>query len=151
MSRSAHREDRFGLQLADAGTQSHRQLDANWPATGQPTARSAVVISNANLRSGPGTNYPIVGRTKQGNSLDIRACNTDIGWCQLTGGQWIFAELIDLATVPAVALAANALQSGHDSGHPAAGRHPHGFRGADCHYDQDADCHQDTYRYVHGH
>lgn len=57
-----------------------------------PTANN-----NANLRGGPGTEYPIVGSTSTGQSLDIAARNGDGSWLQLDTGEWIAAFLVDNA------------------------------------------------------
>jgi len=52
---------------------------------------------NANLRAGPGTNYPRIGGVKAGTPLTIVARNPAGDWYQLEDGAWIFAELVDNA------------------------------------------------------
>lgn len=70
----------------------------------QPTlSPTPVARSNANLRSGPGLDYPIVGGVAAGTPLDIVA-RTDAGdWLLLADGAWISASLVD--NVPSVPIA----------------------------------------------
>jgi uncharacterized protein YgiM (DUF1202 family) len=49
---------------------------------------------NANLRSGPGTDYEIVGGVVAGDPLEVVARNEAGDWYQLADGVWIFAELV---------------------------------------------------------
>ena len=56
----------------------------------------ATATANANLRDGPGTTYAKVGGVKAGDTVLLAACNVDCTWYQLKGGQWIFAELVDV-------------------------------------------------------
>lgn len=55
----------------------------------------AVANSNANLRGGPGTGYPVVGGVKAGDALDVKARNQAGDWLQLASGAWIAAFLVD--------------------------------------------------------
>ena len=48
----------------------------------------------ANLRGGPGTNYPIVGQVKAGDRLSIIARNAAGDWYRLVDGAWIAAFLV---------------------------------------------------------
>ena len=61
--------------------------------------RAATVPKGANLRGGPGTNYPVVGGVKAGDALSIVARNTKGDWYQLANGAWIAASLV--ANAPA--------------------------------------------------
>lgn len=54
----------------------------------------ATAAGNANLRSGPGTNYPVVGSVSQGQALDVVARNPAGDWLQLGSNAWIFASLV---------------------------------------------------------
>ncbi len=65
---------------------------------------TAKVKRNANLRQGPGTNYPIVGGATAGQALEIVAKNQVGDWYQLADGNWIFAALVEGA--PEVAVSA---------------------------------------------
>ena len=56
-----------------------------------------IVSSNANLRSGPGTNFAKVGSVKAGDTVQIKRCNDGCTWYELQTGKWIFAELVDIA------------------------------------------------------
>lgn len=59
---------------------------------------------DANLRSGPGTTFDVVGGTVTGQALTIVARNEDGSWFLLDNGGWVAAFLIanapDAATVP---------------------------------------------------
>lgn len=61
-------------------------------ASGSPAANR-----NANLRGGPGTNYPVVGGVSAGDALDVVARNPAGDWLQLRNGNWIAAFLVDNA------------------------------------------------------
>jgi hypothetical protein len=69
-------------------------------------AAAATAKRNANLRQGPGTNFPIVGGVTAGQTLAIVAANPAGDWYQLADGRWIFAALVEGA--PAVAVSAEA-------------------------------------------
>jgi hypothetical protein len=49
---------------------------------------------NANLRSGPGTTFNIVGQTQPGQALIIIARSADNGWFLLDTGSWISVPLV---------------------------------------------------------
>jgi hypothetical protein len=76
-------------------------------ATPKPTATPGPNVSaSANLRTGPGTNYPLAGGLTQGAKLQIVARNPRGDWYQLADSRWIWARLV--ANPPAdVAQAAN--------------------------------------------
>ena len=57
------------------------------------------VVANANLRAGPGTNYPKVGSARAGQSLAIVARNPTGDWYQTATGEWIFGDLLE-STAP---------------------------------------------------
>ena len=61
--------------------------------------RVAMAPKGANLRGGPGTNYPVVGGVKAGDALSIVARNAKGDWYQLANGVWIAASLV--ANAPA--------------------------------------------------
>jgi len=59
----------------------------------------ANISKNINVRSGPGTNYPRIGKVTPGDASDILGRNADSSWIFInhSGGQgWIFAELADI-------------------------------------------------------
>jgi hypothetical protein len=71
------------------------------PMTSLPPAPVPVARSTANLRSGPGVNYPIVGSASTGTPLDISARSVAGDWLLLATGVWISADLVTNApTVP---------------------------------------------------
>jgi endonuclease/exonuclease/phosphatase (EEP) superfamily protein YafD len=62
------------------------------------------VNRGANLRGGPGTNYPVVGGAVAGQAVDVIGRNSTGDWLKLADGTWIAAFLVDdapanLATV----------------------------------------------------
>jgi hypothetical protein len=70
-------------------------------ATSAAGATAPIANRNANLRSGPGTGYTLVGSVALGNPLEVTARNQAGDWLQLANGQWIASFLVDNA--PAVA------------------------------------------------
>lgn len=46
-------------------------------------AANAIVTTNLNLRTGPGTNYPSVGSIPNGARVDVSGCTSGYGWCQV--------------------------------------------------------------------
>jgi endonuclease YncB( thermonuclease family) len=86
-------KDRF-LKLQQEARDAGRGL---W---GQPSASAK---KNANLRAGPGTNYPLASGVKAGQSLDIVAKNKAGDWLKLATGAWIASFLV--SNVPAVPVA----------------------------------------------
>ena len=73
-------------------------------ATPKATAASPFANKNANLRSGPGTTFGIVGSVKTGQPLNLVGRNADSSWYKLKAGQWIAAFLVTGAptTLPVV-------------------------------------------------
>jgi hypothetical protein len=58
---------------------------------------AAAAASGANLRAGPGTNYPVAGAVKAGQALSLVGRNSAGDWLELAEGQWILAELVSNA------------------------------------------------------
>jgi hypothetical protein len=54
----------------------------------------STVITNANLRSGPGLNFPVIGGLLAGRTVDIVGQNAAGTWYLLSDGSWIAAFLI---------------------------------------------------------
>jgi uncharacterized protein YraI len=82
-----------------------------------PATAGATVLENANLRGGPGTEYPSVGSAQAGATVVLVAKNGDGTWYQLEGGAWIASFLVenvpaelpvvvDIPAVPAIQLPA---------------------------------------------
>lgn len=46
-------------------------------------AANAIVTTNLNLRTGPGTNYGTIGSIPNGARVDVRGCTNGYGWCQV--------------------------------------------------------------------
>ena len=60
------------------------------------TSYQGIVNSTANIRSGPGLDYPVVDQAQAGQALTVVACNEDCSWLQLDSGNWIAGFLVDL-------------------------------------------------------
>lgn len=91
------------------------------PSPTSPPANQAVTVTlvqNMNVRTGPGTNYPIAGPGPAGESSKVVGRNADSSWLQVQypltadGKGWVYASLVqvngDPATVPVVQVAAPA-------------------------------------------
>lgn len=80
------------------------------PAYQVMTFSSATVAKDANLRSGPGTQYRIVGGAQAGDVVIIVGTDSeDFLWVALDSGAWISSSLLDvdsLATVTPAAITA---------------------------------------------
>ncbi len=63
-------------------------------ATAAPAAVGAVASDNANLRSGPGTDYAVIGGAVAGDQLAPVGRNEAGDWLQLASGAWIAAALV---------------------------------------------------------
>lgn len=59
------------------------------------TPITAEVNKNANLRSGPGTNFEIVGSAQAGQQVNLVSKNEAGDWYLLDSGQWIASFLVD--------------------------------------------------------
>ena len=62
-----------------------------------PTSATATVLLGANLRSGPGTDFGVLGAAQQGETVTLVGRNADATWFQTEAGAWIFAQLLDTA------------------------------------------------------
>lgn len=71
-----------------------------------PGGITGVATASANVRSGPGTTYPIVASLKSGDTITIFGASTDRKWWKFTKG-WVSASLIklqgDATSVPLIA------------------------------------------------
>ena len=69
--------------------------EATPAATPVPDAATPPTATvDANLRSGPGTNFDIIGGTITGEALTIAGRNADGTWFRLSNGGWISASLV---------------------------------------------------------
>jgi hypothetical protein len=71
-------------------------------ATPTPDSVMVTVLQNMNVRSGPGTNYPVVGAGKVGDSSKVIGRNDDGTWLKVEfpsadGSGWVFAELVQVS------------------------------------------------------
>lgn len=63
------------------------------PLTSTPLPQTTA-NQDANLRGGPGTNYPVTGGVAPGQALVVVATSPDREWLQLDNGAWIAAFLV---------------------------------------------------------
>lgn len=85
----------FATQTASVPTRPNISPPTNTP---KPTARPSIslkVMQPANLRAGPGTDYPIVGGKKVGDIIVSDGKSTDGEWYRLAPDVWIFAGLVE--------------------------------------------------------
>jgi len=61
-------------------------LAAGVLATSAAQAATALVTTDLNLRSGPGTRYAVVGTLPDGARVGIRGCTAGYGWCRVNYG-----------------------------------------------------------------
>lgn len=99
-------------QAATDSGQAQADTPTPEPATPtpQPASPGVVVNSNMNVRSGPGTNFNVVGQANQGTRYNVTGRNNDASWYQIDfNGQsgWVFANLVTAEAVETVAVAAN--------------------------------------------
>lgn len=64
------------------------------PPTPTPAPQPATVNTQANLRSGPGTEFELAGGVQPGEQVNIIGRTEDGLWFLLDSGSWIFAQLI---------------------------------------------------------
>lgn len=76
----------------------------------KPATTTATANRNANLRGGPGTNYPVAGGVRTGQALTITGRNQAGDWLQLADGKWIATFLVKGAPagLPVVGMTENA-------------------------------------------
>ncbi len=76
--------DNFRLWNKPASIPGRKSISRSTPtATPQPAADAVVTSVTLNVRSGPGTNYPIVGSLKKGDGVDIVGRSKDSKWAKL--------------------------------------------------------------------
>lgn len=76
--------------------------------TTTPITQTVTATRNANLRSGPGTTYKVIGAVKAGQQLTVTDHNPAGDWLQLDTGAWIAAFLVKPATAAPPSAAATA-------------------------------------------
>lgn len=61
---------------------------------GSALAEDAVTSKTANLRAGPGRDYPVVTRIPPGSSVEVAGCLDDYAWCDVIAGPdrgWVYS------------------------------------------------------------
>lgn len=101
------------------------------PSFAQSTITTdGVVLRNANLRSGPGTTFSVIGAATPGQTVAITDRSAAGDWYQLSTGEWIASFLVEVtptnepAVVAPVGATANRtanLRGGPGTNHPLAG------------------------------
>jgi hypothetical protein len=77
-----------------------QSLGAMPPTTALRVPTTCTVIANANLRAGPGTNWPVAGGVRAGIRITVVGQNLQGNWYRLLTGQWIFAALVRCGPPP---------------------------------------------------
>ncbi|MFN8440048.1 MAG: SH3 domain-containing protein [Caldilineaceae bacterium] len=67
-------------------------VEATTPTT--PTVTGPTVTVDANLRSGPGTEFEVLGGTITGQAITIVGRNVDGSWFRLDNGGWVASRLV---------------------------------------------------------
>lgn len=79
--------------------------------TPAPVARMTITNQTANVRSGPGTQYPVIGSVNQGMQFDVTGKNAAGDWFQFccVNGEvgWMFSQLATVENAQLVAVAAD--------------------------------------------
>ena len=94
--------DNFGLWNKPASTPGRKSITRSTPtATARPAADAVVTSDTLNVRSGPGTNYAIVGALKKGDGVDIVGRSKDGKWARLSlpkiNEAWASAQYLEMA------------------------------------------------------
>ncbi|QLQ08335.1 MAG: SH3 domain-containing protein [Anaerolineae bacterium] len=67
----------------------------------EPAAKAVVNTATMNVRSGPGTNYPITGRATRGTTFDITGRNAAGDWWQVccvnSQNGWVVGRLVNIS------------------------------------------------------
>lgn len=95
-----------------------RGLWAGASTTAVPAGATAMRAGN--LRSGPGTSYPVVGSVQAGQALNLIAKNGVGDWFKLADGQWIAASLVNQAPIDLAIDGATATQPAPPAAQPTA-------------------------------
>ena len=94
------------------------------PVPAATTTVSPTTTTDANLRAGPGTEFPIIGGTINGQAINIVGRNADGTWFRLDNTGWIFGELVAnppaLDTVPVVNADGTPVEGATNTQAPAA-------------------------------
>ena len=64
------------------------------PCAGMEAGLAMVNVTQANLRSGPGVEFGIVGTLDSGQTLELAGVSNGGDWYRLADGSWIYAELV---------------------------------------------------------
>jgi uncharacterized protein YraI len=57
-------------------------------------ATSATAITDLNVRSGPGPEYPVVGLVGQGQQAIVTGCIQGSKWCEVDNGGWVYSDYL---------------------------------------------------------
>lgn len=105
--------DNFSLWHQPASTPGRKSISRSTPsaAVRPANATDAIVTSDTlNVRSGPGTNYPIAGSLKKGDGVEIVGRSKDSKWAKLSYSDmkeaWASAQYLEISiNFPRVAVA----------------------------------------------
>jgi SH3-like domain-containing protein len=117
----ASSNDWYRIRLANGSYGWLRLMDLPSLESRSATTATAIVnVASANLRSGPGTNYSVVGTALQSESFQIMAQSEDRNWLLIVvqNGRmvWIARAIVDVAPEEAsIALATSAVPTAESS------------------------------------
>jgi len=94
--------DNFRLWNKPASAPARKSLSRSTPTPTPRPASDATVTSNTlNVRSGPGTNYPVVASLKKGDAVDIVGRSKDSQWARIALPKapeaWVSAQYLDIS------------------------------------------------------
>ncbi|MEZ4621776.1 MAG: SH3 domain-containing protein [Caldilineaceae bacterium] len=84
-------KEKTTTEVVTTATATSSPIDTSEPIS----STIGFVNRNANLRSGPGTNYIIAGTARAGDRVEIVDQNADGSWFKLSDGKWIAAFLVN--------------------------------------------------------
>ena len=78
-----------------AGVALSAGLAAGLAASGAAfAATSATAVTDLNVRSGPGPEYPVVGLVGAGHQATVTGCVQGSKWCSIDNGGWVYSDYL---------------------------------------------------------
>ncbi|MDX1522508.1 MAG: hypothetical protein R3264_12850, partial [Anaerolineae bacterium] len=101
---AAEDEEAVAVEEAVVAEEEEEVAEEAAPAAG--TTVTLTVRQDMNVRTGPGTNYPVAGPGPAGSSAQVLGRNADASWLQVeyppgSGSKgWLYADLVDVSGDP---------------------------------------------------
>jgi uncharacterized protein YraI len=80
-------------------------------ASGSALAFPAYTAAHLNIRTGPGTQYPVIAQTGYNVEINVQGCLKDLSWCSVTWqglSGWAAAQYLDYDVSDAIVLLSQA-------------------------------------------